>query len=392
MVKKVNYLVDTKFLPIFTTKNLKSVVMITKNVNDYCVILAGGRGRRLWPCSRIKKPKQFVDFFSTGRTLLQDTFDRVSKFIPLENIYVCTNHEYAHYVINQLPEMPPENILSEPIHRNTAPSVAWATYRIVRRNENARMMVVPSDQTVFKEDVFQENIQAGMELVSQKDIILTLGVTPTRPEPGYGYIQCGEYIESDGIYEVKSFTEKPDREFAKMFISSGEFLWNSGIYLSNVKNMRRCLQKVFPVVLRRLEDQDEISHVSLEDEILFIEENFSTYPNASIDEGLLENGQVVYVMKGDFGWADLGMWHSIYESHQKGEDDNVVISSRVIIDNSKNNIIKLPKDKLGIIHGLEGYIVAEEGNVLLICKKEDSSALVRKFVNETQLQYGEDFL
>lgn len=366
--------------------------MITKNDNDYCVILAGGRGRRLWPCSRIKQPKQFIDFFSTGRTLLQDTFDRVSKLIPTENIYVCTNHEYAHYVVKQLPELPPENILSEPIHRNTAPSVAWATYRIVRRNEKARMLVVPSDQAVFKEDVFQKNIKAGLELVSKREIILTLGVKPTRPEPGYGYIQLGDYLKDDDIYEVKSFTEKPDREFAQMFINSGEFLWNSGMYLSNVKHMRKCLQQVFPVVLRKLEDQEEVKHVSLEDEILFIEENFSTYPNISIDEGLLEHEQPVFVMKGDFGWADLGMWHSIYENLKKADDDNVIISSQVILDDSKNNIIKLPKDKLGIINGLDGYIVAEEGNVLLICKKGDSSALVRKFVNESQLQYGEEYM
>lgn len=383
---------DIKIFIIFTPRTLDLLFMITKNENDYCVILAGGRGRRLWPCSRIKKPKQFIDFFSTGRTLLQDTFDRVSKLIPTENIYVCTNHEYAHYVVRQLPELPPENILSEPIHRNTAPSVAWATYRIVRRNENARMLVVPSDQAVFKEDVFQENIKAGLELVSKREIILTLGVKPTRPEPGYGYIQCGDYLEHDGIYEVKSFTEKPDREFAQMFINSGEFLWNSGMYLSNVKHMRKCLQQVFPVVLRKLEDREEINHVSLEEEIIFIEENFSTYPNISIDEGLLEHEQPVFVMKGDFGWADLGMWHSIYENLKKGDDDNVIISSQVILDDSKNNIIKLPKDKLGIINGLDGYIVAEEGNVLLICKKGDSSALVRKFVNETQLQYGEEYM
>ncbi len=361
-------------------------------MNDYCVILAGGRGRRLWPCSRIRKPKQFLDFFSTGRTLLQDTFDRVSKFIPLENIYVSTNHEYAHYVIEQLQELPRENILSEPIHRNTAPSVAWATYRISRRNPDARLLVIPSDQAVFKEDVFQQNIKAGMELVSKKDIILTLGVKPTRPEPGYGYIQLGDYLEHDDIYEMKSFTEKPDREFAQMFINSGEFLWNSGIYIANTKHMRHCLNQIFPSVLRQLEKQDGTSNVTLEEEVIFIEEHFSAYPNVSIDHGLLEKTHAVYVMKGDFGWADLGMWHSIYESFQKSDVDNVIISSQVVMDSSKNNIIKLPQDHLGIIHGLDGFIVAEEGNVLLICRKEDSSALVRKFINETQLQFGEDFL
>ena len=199
--------------------------------NNYCVILAGGRGRRLWPCSRSKCPKQFLDFFSTGRTLLQATFDRMRKLIPLDHIYISTNHEYAHYVLEQLPELPRENVLSEPIHRNTAPSVAWATYRIRRKCENARMIIVPSDQTVFKEDVFLKNVSEGLQMVATGDYVLTLGVRPTRPEPGYGYLQQGEHVNAE-MYRVKSFTEKPDREFAQLFMDSGEFYWNTGIYIS----------------------------------------------------------------------------------------------------------------------------------------------------------------
>lgn len=363
--------------------------MITYNKDNYCVILAGGKGRRLWPCSRSKRPKQFIDFFSTGRTLLQGTFDRVSKLIAIENIYVSTNHEYAHYVLDQLPELPPENVLSEPIHRNTAPSVAWATYRIWRRNENARMMVIPSDQAVFKEEMFLENINEGLDLVADRSMILTMGVKPTRPEPGYGYIQKGEQETEGQIYKVKSFTEKPDRQFAQMFMESGEFLWNTGIYLSNVHYMRDCLHRIFPRVLRQI---DEDREVTLEEELLFIEEKFPTYPNVSIDSGLLDGNNLVYVMNCDFGWADLGMWHSIYEGMKKSDQDNVVIGSQVIIENSRDNIIKLPTDHMGIIHGLEGFIVAEQGNVLLICKKEDSSALIRKYISEVQIKYGEEFI
>ena len=363
--------------------------MTTYNKDNYCVILAGGKGRRLWPCSRSKKPKQFVDFFSTGQTLLQSTFSRISKLISIDNIYVSTNHEYAHYVLEQLPDLPPENVLSEPIHRNTAPSVAWATYRIWRRNNNARITIVPSDQAVFKEEMFLENISEGLDLVAAKDIVLTMGVKPTRPEPGYGYIQKGNTTDNEQVFEVKSVTEKPDRQFAQMFMESGEFLWNTGIYLSNVKHMRDCLHHIFPKVLLQIEDSKQ---VTLDEELLYIEEKFPSYPNVSIDSGLLDGNDEVYVMNCDFGWADLGMWHSIYESMKKSDDDNVVITDRIIIENSRDNTIKLPKDHLGIIHGLEGFIVAEQDNVLLICKKEDSSALVRKYISEAQIKYGDDFV
>lgn len=358
--------------------------------HHYCVILAGGKGRRLWPCSRQKHPKQFVDFFSTGRTLLQSTFDRVSRFIPLENIYVSTNHEYAHYVVEQLPEIPSENVLSEPIHRNTAPSVAWATFRIVHRDPEACMMIIPSDQAVIHEDRFCENMLQGMKLVSQHDRILTMGVRPTRPETGYGYIQKGDPMDAEHIYRVKSFTEKPDLDFARMFIESGEFLWNTGIYLSNVKHMRQCLHNIFPAVFRLLEAQGP--NVTLEDELLFIEENFSAYPNMSIDYGLLDQNEDVSVMESDFGWADLGMWHSIYDTIKKGDDDNVVIDSNVMTEDSRSNIIKLPRERLAVIQGLEGFIVAEQDNVLLICKKEDSANLVRKYVNEVKIEHGDDFI
>lgn len=363
--------------------------MTTYNKENFCVILAGGRGRRLWPCSRAKKPKQFVDFFSTGRTLLQGTFDRISKLIPIENIYVSTNHEYAHYVMEQLPEMPPENVLSEPIHRNTAPSVAWATYRVWRRCPQARLAVVPSDQAVFKEERFLDNISRGLDLVADHDIVLTMGVKPTRPEPGYGYIQIGNPTPDDLVFEVKSFTEKPDRQFAQMFMESGEFLWNTGLYLSSVRHMRDCLHRIFPKVLRQIDEERE---VTLEEELLFIQEKFPSYPNVSIDSGLLDSNDSVYVMNCDFGWADLGMWHSIYEGMKKSDDDNVVIGSQVLIENSRDNIIKLPSDHMGIIHGLEGFIVAEQGNVLLICKKEDSSALIRKYTSEVQIKYGEEYI
>ena len=361
------------------------------NTNNFCLILAGGKGRRLWPCSREDRPKQFLDFFSTGRTLLQQTYDHMSAFIPAGNIYVSTNRIYEELLREQLPELPEVNILSEPIFRNTAPSLAWATHRILHIDAGARLVVVPSDQAVFKEDEFRRNVVEGLDFVGSNDCMLTMGVKPTRPEPGYGYIQVGEATGTADVYRVKSFTEKPDREFARMFMESGEFYWNTGLFLANVQYLRETLKGIFPPVLRNFKGGGAEGY-SIEAELEYVRANFPSYPNLSIDYGILDKNENVCVMKCDFGWADLGMWHSIYESMSKGEGDNVVISSRVIADGSRGNIVKLPADHLGIINGLDGYIVAEEGNVLLICKKEDSSALIRKYVNEVQVKYGEEFI
>jgi len=310
----------------------------------------------------------------------------------VENIYVSTNHDYAHYVVDQLPEIPRDNVLSEPIHRNTAPSVAWATFRIFRRDNNARMIVIPSDQAVFREDVFRENILLGLDIVGREDKIIALGVKPTRPEPGYGYIQLGEPLELQSVYKVKSFTEKPDRDFAKMFMDSGEFLWNTGIYVSSARFMRECMRSIFPSILRNIDESRP--ELTLREELHYIEDHFSAYPNVSLDFALLDQNrsEKVYVMLCNFGWADLGMWHSIYESMRKSDDDNVVLGSRVLMEECKGNIIKLPEDHVGIINGLEGYIVAEKGNVLLICKKGDSSASIRKYLNEVQMKFGDDFV
>lgn len=364
--------------------------MMRYNENNYCVILAGGKGRRLWPCSREKCPKQFLDFFSTGKTLLQQTYERMKGIVPEENIYVSTNREYTELVGEQLPELSHDRILNEPIFRNTAPSVAWATYRIVHANPDARIVVVPSDQAVFNEDAFMKNVLSGLDFVGSHDSLLTMGIKPTRPEPGYGYIQMGDRTEVDNVYRVKTFTEKPDREFARMFMDSGEFYWNTGLFLANVQYLRDCLKKIFPPVLRKIDVEGQ--PLPLHDELEFIEENFPSFPNLSIDYGILENNDNVYVMICEFGWADLGTWHSIYESMSSGDDDNVVIGSKVVMEESKNNIIKLPKDHLGVIHGLDGYIVAEQGNVLLICKKGDSSSLIRKYINEVQIKHGDEFI
>ena len=360
------------------------------NKQNYCIILAGGKGRRLWPCSRESMPKQFIDFFGVGRTQLQQTFDRFARILPKENIIICTNREYAPIVRQQLKDLHEENIMIEPVNRGTAPTVAWANMRVCRRDINGMVVVTPSDQFVLNDDAFFQNMAEAFDFVAHHDQLLAMGVEPTRPEPGYGYIQKGEPTSDPDIYPVKSFTEKPEREFAKMFMESGEFLWNTGLIFANARYLNNCFRRLFPEVVNPLDEH--LANFTIEREMAFVNEHYPSYPNLSIDQGVLERCENVCVMRCDFGWADLGTWHAIYECKSKGEDDNVVIDSEVMMEDSHNNVIKLPKGRLGVINGLEGYIVAEEGNVLLICKKGDSSALVRKYVNEVQMKYGDDFI
>ena len=361
-----------------------------ENSQNYCVILAGGRGRRLWPSSREAYPKQFIDFFGTGRTQLQATYDRVIKLLPKENIYICTCKEFFDIVKQQLPEVPERNVMVEPIHRNTAPSVAWSAMRIHKRNPEANVLVLPSDLLVLNEPNFLRNVEIGFSYVSEHDVLLVMGVKPTRPEPGYGYIQLGDLSCKPDVYAVKSFTEKPEREFATMFMQSGEFYWNTGIFLSNVRFLLQSFEGIFPDVLRGL--RYKRVEYTYEEEMAFVTENYPRYPNLSLDYAILEQSQNVFVMKCDFGWADLGTWHAVYEAMSKVEGDNVVIDSEVLLEDCNNNVIKLPKGKIGVFNGLDGYIVADQGNVLMICKKGDDSSLVRKYVNEVRLKYGDEFV
>ena len=357
---------------------------------NYCVILAGGRGRRLWPCSREAVPKQFLDFFGTGRTQLQATYDRIVKLIPKENIYICTCLEYFDMTREQLPEVPERNVMIEPIHRNTAPSVAWAAMRIQKIEPEANIIILPSDQMVLNEADFARSVDIGFSYVSENDVVVVIGVKPTRPEPGYGYIQLGELSCKPEVYSVKSFTEKPEREFARMFMESGEFYWNTGIFLASAQYLLKSFEYIFPHVLREL--RYEKVDYTYEEEMAFVTEHYPRYPNLSLDYAILEQGKHVFVMKCDFGWADLGTWHAIYESSVKSEGDNVIIDSMVELEGCKNNVIKLPKGKLCVFNGLEGYIVADSDDVLLICKKNDDSSLIRKYASEAKLKYGDKFV
>lgn len=387
--KRENILQAFRVYKIYSTlaETFKTFNMIT-NKDNFCVIMGGGIGSRFWPFSRKTLPKQFLDFFGTGRSLLQQTFDRFKQVIPTENILVVTNDLYADLVKEQLPELNSEQILLEPTRRNTAPCIAWAAYHIRALNPNANIVVAPSDHLILKESEFLSAIEKGLAFVAKSDKLLTLGIKPNRPETGYGYIQVAEHIDSS-FYKVKTFTEKPELELAKVFIESGEFYWNAGLFMWNVNSIIKAGELLLPELATKLAAGKDV--YGTPEEKKFIDENFPACPNVSIDFGIMEKADNVYVSLGDFGWSDLGTWGSLYDLSQKDESENVTLKCRSLLYNSKNNIVVLPQNKLAVIDGLEGYLIAESDNVLLICKKDEEHS-IRKYVNDAQIKLGEEYI
>ena len=345
------------------------------NSNNYCVIMAGGIGSRFWPYSRKDKPKQFLDFFGIGHTLLQLTFDRYKKIVPENNIFVITNVAYESLVKEQLPNLQEQHILLEPTRRNTAPCIAWASKHIQQINPDANIIVAPSDHLILKEDEFIKAIQKGLEFVAQSPQLLTLGIKPNRPETGYGYIQITDEKQGD-FYKVKTFVEKPQLEFAKVFVESEEFYWNSGIFLWNVNTILDAFGKIMPEITSKISAG---------------EEGFASSPNISIDYGIMEKAENVYVQLCNFGWADLGTWASLHEALPKDQQKNVIIKGHTLLYDCKNNIIALPKGKLAVVQGLEDYLIADTDNALLICKKDEENE-IRRYVNDVQIKLGDEFV
>ena len=358
------------------------------NKNNYCVIMSGGIGSRFWPFSREARPKQFLDFFGTGRSLLQMTVDRFKKILPVENIYIVTNKEYAQMVQDELPELKPNQILLEPMRRNTAPCIAFATYHINSFAPDANIVVAPSDHLILKEDEFLNIIQNAYEFVEKNNTLLTLGIRPSRPETGYGYIQMSDE-QLDGVTKVKVFTEKPNLELAKVFHESGEFLWNSGIFIWNNKTILDSFHQYLPEITTSFDQGKEF--FGTDKEKAFIDETFPFCPNISIDYGIMEKANNVYVQAADFGWSDLGTWGSLYEISDKDEDANAALIADTLFFDSSENVVTLPAGKLAVIQGLDGYIVAEADGVLLICKKEEEQR-IKQFVADVKLKYGEKFI
>jgi mannose-1-phosphate guanylyltransferase len=275
----------------------------------------------------------------------------------------------------------------EPARRNTAPCIAWASYHIRALNPNASIVVAPSDHLILKESEFLHAVEEGLDFVSKDDKLLTLGIKPNRPETGYGYIQIAEQV-GENFYKVKTFTEKPELELAKVFVSTGEFYWNSGLFMWNVNSIIKAGEKLLPEIALKLNEKKELFGTNEEQD--YINEVFPSCPNVSIDFGLMEKADNVYISLGDFGWSDLGTWDSLYDLSDKDSDGNVTLKCKSMIYNGKNNIIALPDNKLAVIDGLDGYLVAESENVLLICKKDEGA--IRKYVNDTQIKLGDDYI
>lgn len=352
--------------------------------------MSGGIGSRFWPVSRTSKPKQFLDFFGTGQSLLQMTFNRFNDIIPTENIFIVTNESYAELVREQLPMLNESQILLEPQRRNTAPCIAWASHHIQAINPNANIVVSPSDHLIINENEFRQTILKALNFAANNEVLLTLGITPLHPETGYGYIQTDcDSQPIDGFVKVKTFTEKPNAELARIFVDSGEFLWNSGIFIWNVNTIIDAFNTHLPEIHSKFESGHGIFNTEAEKE--FIQTNFPACPNISIDFGIMEKAANVYVLAASFGWSDLGTWGALYELSEKDENQNVNLKSHTLAYESKNNIISTSNKELVVVQGLEDYIIAEDDNVLLICKKEEEQR-IRQFVTDAKVTYGDKYI
>lgn len=360
--------------------------------NNFCIIMAGGIGSRFWPLSRASKPKQFLDILGTGRTFLQQTFDRFSRIIPPENFIVVTNIKYKNLVTEQLPELQEDQILLEPIRRNTAPCVAYASNKIKLINPEANCIVAPSDHLILDEKEFLKQIKNGLEFTSENDALLTFGIKPNRPETAYGYIQVKKKVvfhELDNLFKVKTFTEKPDIQMAEIFIESGEFFWNSGIFIWSLSSFLNALDTHLQNISSLFIKGDKLYNTA--DEIHFVKKTYSECPAISIDYGIMEKAKNVYVLTADFGWSDMGTWGTLYENTAKDDTGNVIRGDNILTYDTKNCIVNISDEKIAVLHGLDGYIVAESNDTLMICKKEDEDQ-IKKFVTDVRMNKGDSLV
>ena len=355
------------------------------NKNNYAVIMAGGIGSRFWPMSKASLPKQFLDILGTGETLIQQTFRRLQKICPAENILIVTNKNYKNLCLEQLADVVEKNILCEPAMRNTAPCVAYAAFKIQSENPDANMVIAASDHIITKEDEFVRVMNDCLEISATNDVLLTIGITPSRPDTGYGYIQFTDQglAKNKKVRKVKTFTEKPNQELALNFIDSGDFLWNSGMFVWSAKSITLAYRKYLHDMYSVFEEGKSFYNTEEEEE--YIDRVFPGCKNISIDYGVMEKSDKVYVYPADFGWSDLGTWGSLYTHLELDEHQNAIQGNKVMLYNSSNNIVNVPKDKLVVLQGLSGYIVVESEGTLLVCKKEDEQQ-IKQFVADVKLR------
>ncbi len=361
-------------------------------LNNYCVIMAGGIGSRFWPMSKTSHPKQFIDILGTGTTLIQQTFKRFLKICPKENILIVTNQIYKDLVMEQLPEISESQVLCEPIGRNTAPCIAYANYKILDSNPDARIVVAPSDHIILDEKAFTSTIESALKASSENDWLITLGIKPSRPDTGYGYIQYlpeSIYKNDASLKKVKTFTEKPQLEKAKEFLASGDFLWNAGIFIWSLASINKAFEMYLPEVNTLFKNGAGLYNTT--NEASFINETYAACQNISIDYGVMEKAENVHVVISDFGWSDLGTWGSLYDIREKDKNANSIIGNNVMSYDSENCIVHVPNDKLVVLHGLDDFIVVENEGVLLICKKNEEQQ-IKQFVSDVKEQKGTKYI
>lgn len=359
------------------------------NKHHYVAIMAGGIGSRFWPKSRTSFPKQFLDILNTGKTLIQWTFERYAKFIPKENIYVVTSDEYVNIVAEQLPEIPKENILAEPSRKNTAPCVAYISFKLLQKDSKASLIVATSDHMILDGEGFTSIAQKALHFVDNNNAFITLGIKPTHPNTGYGYIQFDTSKNNDGIYKVKTFTEKPNLELAKTFVASGEFLWNGGIFVWGVKTVVEAFEKYQPEMFELFDGEKEKFNTAEEQES--INKIYPLCTNVSIDYAIMEKADNVFVIPSSFGWSDLGTWNSAYENLDKDYLGNAVAGNNVIVIDATKCMVSAPHEKLIVLQGMDDFIVVDTKDALLICKKDKEQA-IKEYVAEVKRSKGDKFL
>ena len=341
--------------------------------SNYIVIMAGGVGSRFWPASRESKPKQFLDILGIGKSLLRLTYERSVKIVPAENVFVITNEMYRAQVLGHIPEMKDHQVIGEPSRNNTAPCVAYTAFKIEAIDPNANLMVAPSDHYIHDEQEFVRVVKSAFEFTSKGDRILTLGMAPSRPDTGYGYIELGEAAERESFYKANRFTEKPDVETAKNFLSSGQYCWNSGMFFFSVKTILTGFEKHSNEIFSILRCGRGKYNTEAESE--FVKREYPTTPNISIDYAIMEKAEHIYCLRADFGWSDLGTWGSLYDFSKNSEEDNVNSSSTDVTINSKGNLINVPKDKMVVLKDINDYFVIDTEDVLLIWPRKDEEEL-----------------
>ncbi|MBK8309576.1 MAG: mannose-1-phosphate guanylyltransferase [Chitinophagaceae bacterium] len=359
------------------------------NKHHYVAIMAGGIGSRFWPMSRTDLPKQFLDILGTGKTLIQQTFERYSKLVPAENIYIVTAQEYVEIVKKQLPDFLEENILAEPSRKSTAPCIAYIAFKLLNKDPKAVMVAAPADNLVLETDEFIKTAKKALSFVESVNALVTIGIKPTYPNTGYGYIQHETKAAAPDIYKVKTFTEKPNLELAQTFITSGDFLWNAGIFIWKVKNILAAMEKHLPEIYDVFVAEKDKFNTPQEKEA--VEEIYPQCTNMSIDFGVMEKADNVYLIPGSFGWSDLGTWNSAWENKDKDYFGNAVVGKKVMTVDAKNCIVHVPDNKLVLLQGLDEFIVVDTKDVLLICKKEKEQE-IKDYVAEVKRNMGEKYL